>query len=253
MTLYLIGIGLSDERDITVKGLEIIKKCDKVYLENYTSLLQCTKEDLEKSYKKKIILADRDKAEKEDINIINEAKQKDVAFMVIGDPFSATTHIDLFKLAKENKVPVKIVHNASILTAVGITGLQLYKFGKTTSIPFPEDHPNLETPYDVLKDNLKMGLHTLLLLDLKPHENKFMTITEALTILENIEIRKQEKIINEKTIIVGCARLGSDNQIIKTGKLTEIKKKQFGKPPFCIIIPGKMHFVEEEMLEFYKI
>src|SRR3989338_8320445 len=138
MTLNLIGIGLSTEKDITVKGLEIVKKCDKVYLENYTSLLQCSVQDLEKFYEQKIILADRTTAEQKDEEIVKEAKSKEVAFLVVGDPFSATTHIELFKLAREKKVPVEIIHNASVLTAVGITGLQLYKFGKTTSIPFIE-------------------------------------------------------------------------------------------------------------------
>jgi len=37
--LYLIGLGLSDETDITVKGLEIVKKAARVYLEAYTSIL----------------------------------------------------------------------------------------------------------------------------------------------------------------------------------------------------------------------
>jgi diphthamide biosynthesis methyltransferase len=30
--LYFIGLGLGDAKDITVKGLEIVKKCSKVYL-----------------------------------------------------------------------------------------------------------------------------------------------------------------------------------------------------------------------------
>ncbi len=37
--LYLVGLGLSDETDITVKGLEIVKKASRVYLEAYTSIL----------------------------------------------------------------------------------------------------------------------------------------------------------------------------------------------------------------------
>lgn len=37
--LYLIGLGLSDETDITVKGLEIVRKASRVYLENYTAIL----------------------------------------------------------------------------------------------------------------------------------------------------------------------------------------------------------------------
>ncbi len=251
MTIYIIGIGLSTEKDITVKGLELIKKCDKVYLENYTSLLQCSIQDLEKFYEKKVILADRTTSEQKDEQIVEEAKKKEVAFLVVGDPFSATTHIELFKLAKERKVPVQIVHNASVLTAVGITGLQLYKFGRVTSIPFIEDHPNLETPYNVLQENQKHGLHTLFLLDLKPEEQKFMTVNQALEILEKIEAKKKEKLINKDTFVVGCARLGSDTAVIKTGWLETIKKHQFGKAPHCLIIPGKMHFMEEEMLKLY--
>lgn len=38
---YIIGLGLGDPKDVTVKGLEIIKKCERVYLESYTSILTC--------------------------------------------------------------------------------------------------------------------------------------------------------------------------------------------------------------------
>src|SRR3989344_6312878 len=251
MTLYLIGIGLSTEKDITVKGLEIVKKCDKVYLENYTSLLQCSVQDLEQFYGKKVILAERTASEQNDEQIVEQAKKKGVAFLVIGDPFSATTHIDLFKLAKEKKVAVQVVHNASVLTAVGITGLQLYKFGKVTSIPFVEDHPHLETPYNVLKENQEQGLHTLFLLDLKPDQEKFMTVNQALEILQKIESRKKEQVIGKDTLVIGCARLGSADSVIKYGPLEKMKKQSFGKPPHCLIIPGKMHFMEEEMVKIY--
>lgn len=250
--LYLIGLGLADQKDVTIKGLEIIKASDMIYLENYTSLLQCTVQDLEQFYNKKIILADRNMSEQGSEKIVEQSKEQDVCFLVIGDPMSATTHIELLRLAKEQNVLVKVINNASVLTAIGITGLQLYKFGKTTSIPFIEDHPNLETPYNVLKENQTLGLHTLMLLDLKPDQDKFMTVNQAIEILEKIEERKQEKIINNETFVVGCARLGTDNPFIKAGKLSEVKNVDFGKPPHCLIIPGKMHFTEEEVLEIYK-
>jgi diphthine synthase len=248
--LYLIGLGLSNEKDITVKGLEAIKNCSKVYLEGYTSLLQVSKEQLEEYYGKEIIIADREMTEQGDEAIINEAKEKNVAFLIIGDVFSATTHIQLFKLAKEKEVKVEVINNASVLNAVGIVGLELYKYGKITSIPFIEDHPNLETPYNVLKENREM--HTLFLLDLKPELEKFMTVNSALEILEKIEGRKKEGLISDDTLVIGCARLGCSDFIIKSGKLSEIKKFDFGKPLHCLIIPGKMHFVEEEVLELWK-
>ena len=48
--LYLVGLGLADETDITVKGLEVVKKADRVYLEAYTSILLVDKEKLVRSY-----------------------------------------------------------------------------------------------------------------------------------------------------------------------------------------------------------
>ena len=252
MTLYLIGLELNNEKDITVNGLETVKKCKKIYLEGYTSLLQISKEKLEEFYGKEIILANREMTEQGDEKIIAESASSDIAFLIIGDVFSATTHIQLFKLAREKGVKVEVINNASVLNAIGIVGLELYKYGKITSIPFIEDHPQLETPYNVFKKNLSLGLHTLFLLDLKPEEEKFMTVNSALEILEKIEERKKENIISDETIVIGCARLGCEDFIIKSGKLAFIKEFDFGGPLHCLIIPGKMHFVEEEVMEMWK-
>lgn len=249
MTLYLIGIGLEDEKSISVKGLEIVKRCDLIYLENYTSILDTTLERLKKFYGKEIILAEREDIEQGEEKILQEATEKDVAVLIIGDVFGATTHTQLFKSAKEKNIPVKVINNASILTAIGITGLELYKFGKVTSIPFYQE--SLETPYNVFKENQKAGLHTLFLLDLHPKENRFMTINEAIEILEKIEKKKQDDLITEKTLFVGCARLGREDHLIKTGTTEQLKDFDFGKPPHCLIIPGKLHFVEEEMLDLF--
>ncbi len=251
MTLSLIGLGLHDKKDISVKGLEIIKKCDSIYLENYTSILSGTVSELEKFYGRKIIPANRQFVEQKTEQIVEEAKTKEVAFLVVGDPFSATTHIELFRLAKEKGVKVQVINNASVLTAVGITGLQLYKFGRTTSIPFPDEAPDVETPYQVLKENHSLGLHTLFLLDLQPEKNKFLTIPQALQVLEKIENRRKEGLIKDSLVVVGCARLGSDDYVVKAGPLAQIKKVNFGQPPYGLIIPGKLHFMEEKLLKFW--
>ena len=53
--------------------------------------------------------------------------------------------------------------------------------------------------------------------------------------------------------MVGAARLGSESAIIKAAAAKELTKVDFGKPPYCIIIPAeKLHFIEEEALEIYK-
>ncbi|MEM3126684.1 MAG: diphthine synthase [Candidatus Woesearchaeota archaeon] len=233
--LYIIGLGLNDEKDLTLKGLEAIKKCDKVFLESYTSVLQTNVKELEKLYGKKIILAHRELVEQKSGEILKDAKKKNVAFLVIGDPFGATTHIDLVNQAKEKKIDVKIIHNASVLTAVGETGLQLYNFGKVVSIPFHKSKSHM----DGILTNLKNGMHTLVLLDLDPLNNKFMTIKEACDRLN----------LPENTKIIGCARLGSDTQKIAYGEISKIKTIEFGSSPCCIIVPGKLHFTEEEFLK----
>src|SRR3989338_4495500 len=248
MPLYFIGLGLNNEKDISINGFEAVKKCDVVYLENYTSILNCPKEQLEKFYGKKIILARRSLVE-ESNEIIENAKTKNVTFLVGGDPLVATTHIDLFLRAKKEEIKCFVFHNASIVSAVGVTGLQVYKFGKTISIPI--ENENIETPYDVLKDNLKLGLHTLFLLDLNPEENKFLSVNDALRYLLKVELKRNEKIFSEKTFCIGCARIGSENQVIKAGMAKDLLKLNFGKPVHCLIVSGKLHFMEEEALELY--
>jgi diphthine methyl ester synthase len=251
MTLYLIGTGLNDEKDITVKGLEAVKKCDKVYIENYTSIIDCDISKLEEFYGKKITVADRKLVEQTD-EILNSAKESDTALLVIGDPWGATTHIDIMLKCKEKGVDFKVINNASIMTAIGITGLQIYKFGKTTSVPYPDKNFRPETSYEVINQNRILGLHTLLLLDIRQDLNKFMTVKEAIDVLLEIESRKHQKAFTEETFCVGCARIGGDNFVIKTGTAKELKELDFGKQPHCLIVPGELHFVEEDALKQWK-
>lgn len=247
--LYFIGIGLNNEKDISMNGLEAVKKCDVVYLENYTSLLNCPKGALEKLYGKKIILANRCLVEADDNEIIENAKTKNVAFLVAGDPLVATTHMDLFLRAKKEGIKWHVLHNASIISAVGITGLQVYKFGKTTSIPL--DNENVESPYNVLKGNLSRGLHTLFLLDLNPEDDEFMSVNDSIRYLLKVELKRNEKVFSEKALCIGCARIGNENQIIKAGTAKDLLKFDFGKPVHCLIVPGKLHFMEEEALKIW--
>lgn len=246
MTLYMIGLGLSSEKDISVKGLEAVQKSSKVFLESYTSLLQCSKKKLETLYGKEIILADRELVEKRADEILKDAKRKNVSFLVIGDVFSATTHMDLYFRAIEQGIKVEVVHNASVLSAIGATGLQVYKFGKITSIPF--ENEKVITPYSYLEQNKSIGAHTLFLLDLKPLKKKFLTIPEAIEYLFGVEKKQKKKLLTSKTYGIGCARLGSKGQLIKYGLLKDLAKVDFGKPPYCLIIPCNLHFLEEEVL-----
>jgi diphthine synthase len=85
--LYLIGLGLADEQDITLRGLNAIQKCTRIYLESYTSILHIPKDRLESFHKKSIILADREMVEQHADEILHNAQNEDIAFLVVGDPF----------------------------------------------------------------------------------------------------------------------------------------------------------------------
>lgn len=244
MTLYLIGLGLWDEKDITVKGLEAVQKCDTVYLENYTSKLGCTIKDLEKFYDRTITVCDREFIEKNFEKVLEEAIQKDIALLIAGDPFGATTHIILLIEAKKLGVPLKIIHNASVLSAIGEIGLELYKYGKTVSIPF--ENKEVSSPLEGIRLNLENDYHTLVLLDLDPAKRRYMTIPQAIDYLLKREL-------DDELLGVGIAGLGSKNSEIKAGKLHQLHNRIWIQIPQCLIICSKeLHFMEEEALKLLK-
>lgn len=242
--LYLIGLGLGSEKDLSLRAIDVLKKCKAVYLESYTSRLGFDVKKLNKLIGKNVIIADRELIEnKPKETILKDAVKGKVALLVLGDVFFATTHYDLVLRAKKLKIKVGVIHNASVSTAVGICGLSLYKFGEVTSIPF--ENENIKSPISVINRNLRSGLHTLVLLDLNPEENKFMSISEALEYLVSGGLGDVD--------VVGVSALGSDKPEIKFGKALKVKKFKFKKFPQSLIIIGKTNFVEQEALKLWKL
>ncbi len=229
--LYIIGLGLNID-GISKYGLSIVQKCKKIYLENYTIDFPYSKEGLEQVIGKKIILANRDFIES--LKIIDEAKKLDIVLLVYGSPLTATTHISLIQEAKKCKVRYKIIYNASVLDAVAETGLQLYKFGKITSIPkFKAD-----SFIEVIKENQSINAHSLILVDIG---------LEFKNALETLEKLVKEKNVNVDKLII-CSKLGTNQSGIYYDTIENLKDKKV-QVPFCFIIPAKLHFMEEEVLD----
>lgn len=245
--LYLIGIGLS-WKDLSMKALEALNICEEVYLEGYTSVSDFTPLQLQRLLGKPVHVLDRKQVE-EDMLFLGDAEVKNAALLIYGDPLAATTHQEILQLAKKRSIPVKVIHAPSIFTAVAETGLSLYRFGKVASIPIPEKGYSPESFFDVLKENLSIDAHTLFLLDLKPLENKFLTIPEAIKQLLEINKKHKLNLFTEDSLVIGCARLGFENPVIKAGKALELTKVDFGNPPFCLIVPAKLNHKEEEYLQ----
>jgi len=236
MTFYLIGLGLTEEH-ISFKAIKTLKKCKTIYLEQYTSR-GINLKNLQKIINKKIQLVDRTFIESS--KFLKQAKTNNIALLIIGGVFSATTHIDLFLQAKKSKIKTEIIDNLSILTAISITGLSLYKFGATASIPYQD----VKSFYEIYKKNKKLNLHTLFLLDLK--ENETMSIKQALTKLISLGLKNNEK-------IVVCSGIQQKQQQIKFSTVKKLLNFKFKNQLSCIIIPGNLHFMEEEVLDLYKL
>jgi diphthine synthase len=249
--LVFIGLGLYDEKDISLRGLEEIREADAVFAEFYTSLmLGLSIRKLEEMTGKAIKVVPRRVLEEEEgQQLFEAAKRGKVAFLVSGDPLIATTHVDLRISAEKRGIRTRIIHGVSAVSAVrGISGLQNYKYGKAVTIPFSEKGFLSETPYNVISENKERGLHTMCYLDIKAEEQRYLTIKEALQTLLELEKQKKEQVVTPRTLVIGVARAGSPEPIVKAGYLEAVMNHDFGAPPHTLIFPGKLHFMEAEAL-----
>jgi diphthine synthase len=271
MVLWMIGLGLGDAGDITVKGLEALKRCTFVYLEAYTAILPgLSREDLAQAYGvPEIFEADRELVESGCDEMLERAKDNQVAFLVVGDALCATTHTDLFLRARERDVVVNVVHNASIMNAIAACGLQLYRFGETISIVFWTDDWRPDSFYDKVLVNRKAGLHSLCLLDIKTKEQsienlmrgrkiyeppRFMTVAQGLEQLLEAEANRKEGVITDDTLVVGVARIGREDQAIAVGSPKAVKEVDFGGPLHSLVVCAEeLHELELEFLDMHRV
>ncbi|MEM2478889.1 MAG: diphthine synthase [Candidatus Pacearchaeota archaeon] len=236
--LYVIGTGLGME-DISFAAIKILKKCDYFFIDNYTTKIPFKikkyEQFLTKIVRKKISIKEltREMLEEKSDELIRLAKNANIALLVYGDPLIATTHIALINEARKQGIKIKIVHNVSIINAITETGLSPYKFGKIASMPRWQEGYKPESFYDIIKQNLSINSHTLLLIDSE------LSFEQALKQLAEVD---KEKILKHREIFV-CSRLGTSQAKIKKIKLEGIKEDKIEKP-FCFIIPSEIAFYE---------
>ncbi|KAK7721005.1 diphthine synthase [Diaporthe eres] len=269
--LYLVGLGLSDETDITVKGLEVVKKASRVYLEAYTSILLVDQPVLEAYYGRPVILADREMVESNSEEILRDAQTEDVAFLVVGDPFGATTHTDLVLRARELQIPVRTVPNASIMSGIGAAGLQLYNFGQTVSMVFFTDSWRPSSFYDRVKENRHIGLHTLVLLDIKVKEQsmenlmrgrkifeppRYMTVGQCASQMLEVEEDRKEGVYGPDSLAIGAARVGGKEEKFVAGTLKELcdQDEVLGAPLHSLVLLGRRtHELEHDYVREFAV
>lgn len=236
--LVLVGTGVGN--DMTINGLEELKKCEKVYAEVYTNpMLKEFLQELEKKIGKKIVELGREKVES--TFLVLEAIEQRVALITAGDPLIATTHVVFVNECRKRNIPVRIIHNSSIYTvAPARAGLQIYRFGKTVTLVNPKENYDPASPLEAIRENLARNLHTLVLLDTEPAMMKIDVALKKLSEFENAVV---------------LSRVGTDDEKIAYGSIKKLiaKSGELGKPPFIIIVPAKLHVVEEEYLDWFMV
>lgn len=248
--LWFIGLGISGFKSIPSEALDVLSKADIVYLEQFTSPIG--KSDLTKiknATKGEFKLAKRWLVE-DGSEILKNAKKKKVALLAYGDPYIATTHIELRARAMEEKIKTYSVHASSSLTSmIGECGLHFYKIGRIATIM--SEMKSLTTPYYVIYKNVIEGNHTVLLLEYNQDKDFFLDPKDALKGLLETEKGQIRNVISSSTYAIVASRIGFKDQKIIAGKISSLKKIDFGKPPHTVIVPGRLHFTESDALKLF--
>ena len=245
--LTFVGLGLYDERSITVEGREAVAAADRVFAEFYTSrLVGTTVDHLETTHDVDIVVRDREGVEQRPEPILEAAADGHAVFLTAGDPMVSTTHVDLRLRAQERDVDTRIVHGTSASTAAaGLTGLQNYRFGKATTLPFPGTHGGDDVPrsvLDTIRENRGRGLHTLVYLDIEAEREAFMTADEAAGLLAGPL---------DDALAVAVVRAGSESPVVAADRLSALADRDFGDPLHLLVVPGELHHLEAEALRAF--
>jgi len=248
--LTFVGLGLYDEQSITIEGREALQAASTVFAEFYTSrLVGTTASELASSHDIDLQVLDRATVERDPGEILDAAENDDAVFVTAGDTMVSTTHVDLRLRAEQRGIETRVVHGTTAQTAAGsLTGLQNYRFGKATTLPFEDAHGGEGVPDSVVEtitDNRSRGLHTLVYLDIKiddPHwdgTEKFMTADHAAGHLAT-EF--------PDTLGVAVARAGSPEPVVKADTLDALAADGFGDPLHLLVVPGDLHEMERDAL-----
>ena len=250
MTLSFVGIGLGTPGYLTKAAEEQLKSSEIVYVDTYTSNVEDGLINyLREIVKGRVVNADRDLLENKMRDIVKEAMVKEVCIAVPGDPFIATTHSALREEAHKLGIREKIVFGVSAYTAaISLSGLHVYKFGKSASIPLTADVNQVRQAYYTLLENQSRGLHTLLFLDTKEGGLK---AGKALELLLKVEQEEGRKVLKNETLVIAVARIGYEDTAITAGRIEQIISYSLPPTPHMLIFPGELHFTEREAVKNY--
>jgi diphthine synthase len=245
--LWFIGLGITGPDSLSKNTKKIISDSDVVYFEQFTSPMPDSDvQKIKQLTKGEFKFAPRWLVE-DGKEILENAKSKNISLLSFGDPYIATTHIELRTRAIQEKIKTGTVHASSALTSlVGECGLHYYKVGKTVTIM--SGIPSTTAYYTVF-ENLKLGNHTVILLEYNQNKNFFLDPKEAFQSLLATEKEQTRKVISDSMYAIVASRIGQESQKIISGKISSLANVNFGAPPHSIVIPGALHFTESDALK----
>ena len=245
--LWFVGLGISGTRSIPIEVVKIIQKADFVYLESFTSpIYKQQEEEIKNIVSGSFKIAKRWLVE-DGQEILKTSKSSTVVLLSYGDPYVATTHIELRTRAKLENIETSTIHSASAITSMtGEAGLQFYKVGRIVTIM--NEKKSIITPYTSIFKNLIQGLHSVILLEYNQDENYFLDPKNAISSLMDVEKEQKRNVVNNDTFAIVASRIGFKTQKITSGKFSNLLKVDFGEPPHSIIITGKLHFTESDAI-----
>jgi len=245
--LWFVGLGISGTLSIPIEVVKIIQKADFVYLESFTSpIYKQQEEEIKNIVSGSFKIAKRWLVE-DGQEILKASKSSTVVLLSYGDPYVATTHIELRTRAKLEKIETNTIHSASAITSmIGEAGLQFYKVGRIVTIM--NEKKSVITPYTAIFKNLIQGLHSVILLEYNQDENYFLDPKDAISSLLDVEKEQKRNVVNNDMFAIVASRIGFKTQKITSGKFSNLLKVDFGEPPHSIIITGKLHFTESDAI-----
>ena len=245
--LWFVGLGISGGKSIPTEVVKIIQEADVVYLEVFTSpISQMHEEEIKNMVNGSFKIAKRWMVE-DGQEILKASKSSTTVLLSYGDPYMATTHIELRTRAELENIETKTIHSASVITSmIGEAGLQFYKVGRVITIM--NEKKSTLTPYTAIFKNLTQGLHSVILLEYNQDKKYFLDPKNAISDLLDIEKVQKKSVLGNDTFAIIASRIGFETQKIISGKFNNLLKTDFGEPPHSIIIPGKLHFTESDAI-----
>jgi len=276
--LTFVGLGLYDERSVTLAGRDALRDADRAFAEFYTSdLVGTTVEELAAAHDVEIEVRDRAGVERDPEPILAAAESADVCLLAAGDALVSTTHVDLRLRAEARGIDTRVVHGVSAASAVpALCGLQNYRFGKAVTLPFPDAHGAGAVPPSVVESveaNRERGLHTLAYLDITADDAQRARRRERGARpqgaghggerRDGVEPRSDAERGTYMTadvaadllctgwrdaLGVAVARAGSPDPVVAADRLSALAERSFGGPLHALVLPGALHHVERETL-----